>query len=87
MRVQGIYDLDILIDNLSLFKAVGTTFIKADIYEAIMNPVPTCSLELIIPLKWFDDRTIADGTLIVFEFKSKDLNLDEIWERRIGNSE
>lgn len=87
MKVQGIYDLDILIDDLSLFKAPDTIFIKGDIYEAIMNPVPTCALELIIPLKWFDDRTIADGTLITFEFKSKDLNLDERCYFRIFNIE
>jgi len=87
MIVQGIYNLDILIDNLSLFKAPDTVFIKGDIYEAIMNPVPTCSLELIIPLSWFDNRTIADGTLITFEFKSEILNLNERCYFRVFNIE
>ena len=87
MIVQGIYNLDILIDNLSLFKAPDAVFIKGDIYEAIMNPVPTCSLELIIPLSWFDNRTIADGTLITFEFKSEMLNLNERCYFRVFNIE
>ena len=51
MRIQGLYDLDILIDDLSIFKAPNTTLIQADIYEAIMNTIPTCSIEMIIPLK------------------------------------
>lgn len=87
MRVQGIYNLDILIDELSLFKAPNSTLIQADIYESIMNPIPTCAIEMIIPLKWFDDRTLADGTLITFEIKCKQLNLDERSYFRIFNIE
>lgn len=87
MRIQGLYDLDILIDDLSIFKAPNTTLIQANIYEAIMNPIPTCSIEMIIPLKWFDDRTLADGTIITFEIKSKKLNLDERCRFRLFNIE
>lgn len=87
MRIQGLYDLDILIDDLSIFKAPNTTLIQANIYEAIMNPIPTCTIEMIIPLKWFDDRTLADGTLITFEIKSKELKLDERCYFRLFNIE
>ena len=50
-----------------------------------MNPIPTCAIEMIIPLKWFDYRTLADGTLITFEIKCKQLNLDERSYFRIFN--
>lgn len=86
MKVQnGLYDLDIFIDGLNLFQAPRTIFISGDIYESIMNPLPTCKLEVIIPLDWLDSRTISDGTIITYQIKSERLNIDERTQFRVFN--
>lgn len=88
MQIQGgLYELDILIDDLSVFKAGSTVFSKAEIFESIMNPIPTCTLELTLPLEWFDKRSLADGTSIVFDIKSDKLNLNERSYFRLFNIE
>ena len=85
MLVQGLYDLNILIDDLNLFEAEGVAFVRADLYEAIMNPIPVCELEVNVPLTWLDDRSIVDGTLIEFRLKSEILDLNQIYRYRIFN--
>jgi len=88
MKVEGgLYDLDILVDDLSVFKAGSTIFTQAEIFESIMNPIPTCTLDLMIPMDWFDKRSLSDGTSIVFDIKSKKLGLDERSYFRLFNIE
>ena len=88
MKVEGgLYDLDILVDSLSVFKAGSTIFTQAEIFESIMNPIPTCTLDLMIPMDWFDKRSLADGTSIIFDIKSKKLGLDERSYFRLFNIE
>ena len=85
-KIQNdLYDLDITIDGLSLFTTDRTILVSADIYEAIMNPIPTCALEVYIPTEWLDNRTISDGTVIKFIIKSEMLNINEICNFRIFN--
>lgn len=85
-KIQNdLYNLDITIDGLSLFTTDRTILVSADIYEAIMNPIPTCALEVYIPTEWLDNRTISDGTVIKFIIKSEMLNINEICNFRIFN--
>lgn len=85
MKIQGVYDLAIYIDELDLFKAPNTIFMSADLYESIMNPIPTCRMELIIPIQWLDKRTLVDGTRITFEIKSKEFEINERYTYRVFN--
>lgn len=77
MKIQDQYDLNIYIDSLNIFEANGVILVAAEITEAISNPVPQCKLCLTVPLDWLDERSIVDGTLIRFEIKNKDLDINE----------
>ena len=83
----GIYDVELLIDGLSPFNTNGVSFVSLDIYEAIMNPVPNCILRMIIPLKWLENRTITDGTLLTIGIKAPKQNIDERYDFRLFNIE
>lgn len=83
----GIYDVELLIDGLSPFNTNGVSFVSLDIYEAIMNPVPNCVLRMIIPLKWLENRTITDGTLLTIGIKAPKQNIDERYDFRLFNIE
>lgn len=85
MLIQDIYELDIFIDDLNIFGANGVTFQSASIYEAIMNPIPTCSLTLTIPMGWMDNRSLVDGTKIRFTLKNKIFNIDNSYDFRLFN--
>ena len=85
MRIQDLYDIDILIDNLSIFSAAGVTLVSADIYEAINNPIPCCKLQLSVPIDWIDTRSIVDGTQIVFTVYCEQYNIDEVYVFRLYN--
>jgi len=87
MRIQNKYDLDIFVDNLNLFETPGCVLMKADIWEAINNPIPTCKLEMTVPIGWIDDRSLVDGSLIKIHLKSKDYNFDESYLFRVFNIE
>ena len=78
MLVQDIYDLNI-------FKAPGVIFGKADIYESIGNPLPVCTMNLIVPIDWMDNRSIVDGTKIKFQVQCKTLDIDESYTFRLFN--
>lgn len=77
MRVQNSYDLDIFIDDLNVFSAPGTLFVSADIIESIEDPIPSCTLTMLVPLGWINDRAIVDGTKIRFDIKSKEYDISE----------
>lgn len=66
MRVAARYNLDIFIDGLSIFSTPGCMLGGADIYESVANPIPTCQLEVIVPLSWLDERSVVDGAKIKF---------------------
>lgn len=85
MQVQEIYDINIFIDELSVFEAPGVSLQNANIFEALSNPVPVCDLTLVVPLNWIDERAIVDGTLIKFIIRSEVLNIDDIYYFRIFN--
>lgn len=85
MKIQGVYDLAIYVDELDLFQAPNTIFMGADLYESIMNPIPTCRMELIIPIQWLDKRTLVDGTKLTFEIKSKEFEINERYTYRVFN--
>lgn len=85
MLVQDIYDLNIFIDDLNIFKSPGVSFGKADIYESIGNPLPVCSLEMIIPTDWMDNRAIVDGTKIKIQIKCTNLDIDQEYVFRLFN--
>ena len=85
MLVQDIYELDIFIDDLNIFKAPGVVFSSADIYESIANPVPVMTMEMIIPNGWMDDRTMSDGTKIKIQLKCKTLDIDAEYTFRLYN--
>ena len=69
MRVAERYELDIFIDGLNIFESPGVVFVNAELFEAIANPIPTCELDLLVPLGWIDERSIADGSTIKFTVK------------------
>ena len=69
MIISERYDLSIYLDELNIFTAPGVVLINADIYEAIANPIPTCQLDIIVPLGWIDNRSIADGSKISFKIR------------------
>ena len=77
MRIQNIYDVDIFIDELNIFKASGVVFLDARIDEGFITPLPTCTLSVILPLDWINKRSIVDGTIIRFDIKSKALDISE----------
>ena len=85
MKVQEEYDLNIYIDGLNIFEAPGVIFSGGEITEAICNPVPTCKLNLSIPLGWLDERSIVDGTIFLIEIKNEDMNLYESMKFRVFN--
>lgn len=77
MIVQKEYDIDIFIDNLSVFKAPGVILKEARILESFANPIPSCTLTLSVPLGWINQRTIVDGTKIRLDIKSKSYEISE----------
>lgn len=85
MKIQDVYDLNVFIDELNVFEAPGVVFVRGEIFESIANPIPTCELELNIPLDWFDYRSIVDGTIIKFKLKSKAFNLNNEYVFRLFN--
>jgi hypothetical protein len=85
MLVQEVYDLNIFIDDLNIFDAKGVVFVRADIFESIMKPIPTCELEVSIPVSWFDYRSIVDGTKIKFSIVSKKWGIADEYTFRIYN--
>lgn len=85
MIIQDIYDLEIFIDDLNIFDTSAASFVRADIFESISNPIPTCNLEVFLPIDFIDKRSIVDGTLIKFHISSKTLKLDEEYKFRLFN--
>lgn len=85
MKIQDVYDLNVFIDDLNLFEAPGVVFVRGEIFESIANPIPTCELEVNIPIDWFDARSIVDGTTIKFSIKSKVFEINNIYTFRIFN--
>jgi hypothetical protein len=85
MLIQNSYELDIFIDDLNIFEAQGVVFIHADIFEAIVTPVPTCTLEMSIPIGWMDGRSLVDGTKIRFKLKNTDYLMDNNYDFRLFN--
>lgn len=85
MLIQNLYDLNIFVDELNIFEAPGVVFVKGDIYEAIMNPIPICELELVVPTGWIDDRSLVDGTLIRFQIRSDEFNIENRYDFRLFN--
>lgn len=85
MIIQDIYELDIFIDKLNILTTPGVIFSSARIYESISKPVPSCELELIVPIGWLDQRSIVDGTLIEFQIKCTIFNFQEKLSFRLFN--
>lgn len=61
MIIQDIYDLEIFIDDLNIFDTSAASFVRADIFESISNPIPTCNLEVFLPIDFIDKRSIVDA--------------------------
>ena len=87
MLIQDEYDLNIYVDKLNIFEAPGVIFLGATILESISSPIPGCQLKLSIPLGWLDERSIIDGTVLRFEIKNKNLNMQENLQFRLCNIE
>ena len=85
MRIQNIYDVDILLDGLSIFNMGGTILNRARIYESVMKCLPTCELDLTVPTGFFSERSLVDGTKIDFSIKCDDYKINEKWSFRIYN--
>lgn len=85
MQIQTFYNLNIFIDELNIFEAPGVVFVKAELFESISNPIPTCELELNVPTTWLDYRSIVDGTKIRFNLTSKKYDINNNYTYRIFN--
>ena len=66
MKIAERYNFDLFIDGLSVFNTPGVVFVSGDIFEAVANPIPTCQLDVIVPLSWIDERSVVDGATIKF---------------------
>ena len=66
MDIANRYSFDLFIDGLSIFKTSGCVLVSADIFEAVANPIPTCQIDVILPLAWLDERSVVDGAKIKF---------------------
>lgn len=69
MQIAERYDFDLFIDGLNIFETPGVVLVQADIFESIANPIPTCQIDINVPLLWLDNRTLADGACIKFSIK------------------
>lgn len=69
MKVAGQYELDVFLDDFNLFETTGAILSKAEIFESIANPIPTCELDVVIPLVWLDERSVVDGAKIKFSIQ------------------
>ena len=85
MEIQSTYDLKILIEGTDILKSKGVVLAKADIYESIMRSIPTCELEISIPINAFDYKTIVDGTQIKFQIIAKLWGINDTYPFRIYN--
>ena len=86
MLIQDLYDFNIYLDDLNIFDTEFASFIKANIFESISNPIPTCTVELILPNIYVDERSIVDGTIIKFEIKCEYFDIDETYSFRLFNT-
>ena len=66
MDIAERYNFDLFIDGLSIFKVPGCVLVSADIFEAVANPIPTCQIDVIVPLTWLDERSVVDGASVKF---------------------
>lgn len=83
MQVQEIYDIEILIDGLNIFENSGITFKKATLYEDIVTHIPSCELNLIVPIAFMDSRSIVDGAKIDFEITCPHFNIRDRYTYRL----
>lgn len=85
MKIQEIYEVNIFLDALDVLNTPGTMFTRCEIFESISNPLPTCELEVLVPVGWVDERAIADGTPIKIKIEAKDLKILEEYNFRLFN--
>ena len=87
MQIAGRYNFDLFIDGLSIFNTPGVVFVGGDIYESVANPIPTCQVDIIVPLTWIDERSVVDGAPLKFsvEFLEMKKPLKHEYRFRIFN--
>lgn len=85
MVLNDIYDVNIYIDGENIFESPGCILLEASIFESIMHSIPTCTLNVCVPVSWLNDRSIVDGTLFRFDIKCKAFDFYENLYFRLFN--
>lgn len=75
MKIAERYNFDLILDGLSIYATPGVVLVQADIFEAIANPIPTCQIDILVPLNWLDERAVVDGAKITFSIEFLEMRL------------
>ena len=65
---NGRYNLSVFIDNLDILSS-GCLLGKCSLFESIYSHIPSCEMNVVVPAKMMDQRSIVDGSKIRFEIE------------------
>lgn len=82
---NSIYELECYFNSIALSDLHGASLQKAIVYEELGDPIPSCFLDITVPLFWLDSHIISDGALFKIQIFSKQRNLNEFYEFRLLN--
>ena len=65
---NGRYNLSVFIDDLDVLSS-GCLLGKCTLFESIYSHIPSCDMNIVVPSKMMDQRSIVDGSKIRFEIE------------------
>lgn len=82
MIIKSLYDIDILINNISLLDGGNAIGVNCSIIEDISSSIPTCNLEFNSSPEFMSKYPIVDGTPIVVKINIAGAKEEKIYKFR-----
>lgn len=83
MIIRDIYDLIVKINKDDISCLPGTTIHKIDIFESVVLSLPTCNIDITLPLNWIDAVPVIDAAPVEIILSSKILDFKESYPFRV----